>query len=262
MNPLRRLTLAVAAALGLATLAPAAFAAYPDKPVRVIFPFAAGGATDVWARSFTRRLTLKLGRVGLMFVVHPSVTARNMKEFIEQARGRKDWNLGTYAAGSTGAVLSQYLVATENLNLPVANYKGEAPAIADAVAGQIQGGLFSGQGVTAFVRGGRLKALGALANEHHPSFPDVPTLVEQGLTAMTHPGIWVGMLTAANTPADIINTLSQASQAVAAEPEFRKEWADLDIGVSLRGAKDFGQDIVGELAAWRDLVTRLGIKAE
>ena len=204
----------------------------------------------------------QLGTTGLMFVVNPAVKATNIPDFVAEAKAAKGWALGTYASGSAGAVFSQLLVKDYALSMPVAVYKGEAPAITDVVGGQIQGGFFSIPSVKTQTKGGRLRAIGNLSTARSPSFPAVPTLVEQGLGKYKWPGVWLGVFAPAKTPAAVLEQLSEASRAVAQDRDFQKEWENLDVNVAWRGPADFQQDIRADMKTWVDLVQALGIKPE
>lgn len=320
VHKLARRSLLLAALLG----AISASAAFPEKPIKLIVPFAAGGGTDTWARLFATRLSARLGQpvvvdnrpgastqvaanavakgerdgytllfttsthiqlpalvanmqydvlrdfapigqlgtTGLLFVVHPDVKANTVKEFIAEAKTAPKWALGTYAAGSAGAVFSQSMIKDHGLDMPVAVYKGEAPAISDVAGGQIQGGFFSIPGVKALAKAGKLKAIGNLSTMRSPSFPDVPTLAEQGLPRYRWPGVWLGVFAPAKTPQRILDRLTEASRAIAQDPEFQKEWAERDVVVSWRGPADFQRDIRADMKTWADLVQTLGIKPE
>jgi len=298
--------------------------AYPDRPIKIVVPFAAGGGTDVWARTFATRLSARLGQpvivdnrpgantqlgansvakaeadgytllftsgthiqvpalsatisydvvrdfapigqlgtTGLVFVVHPQVKANNMAEFIAQAKGARNWALGTYAAGSTGDVFSQSLMKDNGLDIPVIAYKGESTAITDVLGGQIQGGFFSIPTVKQQVKSGKVKALGSLSAGQIPSLPEVKSLPDQGLTRYRWPGIWLGLFAPAKTPQPVLDRLSEAAQAITQEPDFQREWGDRDVVVQWRGAAAFSQDIRTDMKTWSDLVHTLGIKPQ
>lgn len=315
----RRALLAAAAAL-----AATGVQAFPDKPIRIIVPQAAGGGTDVWCRIFAARLATRLGQpvvvenrpgantqlganavakaepdgytllftsgthiqvpalsasipydvqrdfapigqlgtTGLVFVVHPQVQATNMKQFVAEAKGAPKWALGTYAAGSTGDVFSKGIVQEFGLNMPVIAYKGEALAITDVVGGQVQGGFFSIPTVKNLVKTGKVKALGSLATGRIPSLPEVQSLPDQGLTRYRWPGIWLGLFAPARTPQPVLDRLTEASRAIAQDPEFQKEWGDRDLVAQWRGPTEFAQDIRTDMKTWSDLVQALGIKPE
>ncbi|GAA5232952.1 tripartite tricarboxylate transporter substrate binding protein [Verticiella sediminum] len=323
MNPFKR---TVEAALLLLALAgtTVASAAYPERPVRLIVPFAAGGGTDAWARLFAARLGTELGQsvlvenrpgantqvgatavanaepdgytllfttsthiqipslvrtlpydvindfapvaqlgaTGLIFAVNPQVKAANMGEFLAEARAAKNWSVGTYAAGSAGAVFSQAILKDEGLDIPVIVYKGEAPAITDVVGGQTQGGFFSVPSVKSLAQAGKLKPIGNLSATRSPSFPNVPTLLEQGFSTYRWPGTWLGVFAPARTPEAVLERLTLATQAVAQNADFRTEWADRDVVVNWRGPEPFRQEILADMKTWDDLVHALDIKPE
>jgi len=309
--------------LGAALAAFGAQAAFPEKPIRIVVPFAAGGGTDVWARLFAMRLSARLGQpvivdnrpgantqlganavakaegdgytllftsgshiqqpalstnlpydvvkdftpigqlgtTGLVFVANPQVKATNMKEFLEEAKGRK-WALGTYAGGSTGDVFSQAILKEHGLDIPVVAYKGESLAITDVIGGQVQGGFFSIPSVKGLVKSGKLKALGSLATGHIDSLPGVQTLPQQGMTRYRWPGIWLGLFAPAKLPQPVHQRLTEAARAITQDREFQREWAERDLLVEWRGPADFLQDIRTDMKTWSDLVQLLGIKPQ
>lgn len=301
-----------------------ASAAFPDKPIRLIVPFAAGGGTDTWARTYGARLATRLGQTvivenkpgastqlganavakaepdgytllfttsthiqlpaltlslpydvqrdfapvgqlgvtGLMFVVNPQVKAGDMNEFIKEAKASNNWALGTYAAGSAGAVFSQLMVSEFGLNMPVAIYKGEAPAISDVVGGQIQGGFFSIPSVKSLVAAGKLKAIGNLSTSRTPSFPIVRTLTEQGLERYRWPGVWLGVFAPAQTPAAVLARITDASREIAKDRDFQTDWAERDVVVNWHPPADFQEEIRADMKTWSELIQKLGIKPE
>lgn len=301
-----------------------AYAAYPDRPIKIVVPFAAGGGTDVWARLFAARLSVKLGQpvivdnrpgantqlganvvakaepdgytllftssthiqqpaltsslpynvvqdfaplaqlgtTGLVFVVHPQVKAANIKDFLTEAKGGQKWALGTYAGGSAGDVFSQALLKDAGLDLPVVAYKGESLAITDVLGGQVQGGFFSIPSAKSLVKGGKLKALGALSNGRVPSMPDVLTLTEQGLARYRWPGTWLGLFAPAKTSQPVLDRLAEAARAITQDLEFQKEWAERDLKVEYRSPTQFQQDIRADMKTWTELVQSLGIKPQ
>jgi len=298
--------------------------AFPERPVRIVVPFAAGGGTDTWARQFATRLASRLGQpvvvenrpaastqvgantvaradpdghtllftsgthiqlptlsksvpydvirdfapigqlgtTGLLFVVHPTMKANDIKEFIAEAKSARQWSLGTYAAGSTGDVFSQFLVKDNGLSMPVVVYKGEAPAISDVVVGQIQGGFFSIPSVKGLVQSGKLKALGSLATGHIPSLPNVRILADQGLPQFRWPGIWLSLFAPAKTPQPVLDQILAAALEVTREGDFQREWAARDVIVDWRGPSDFPREISADMKTWSDLVQSLGIQPQ
>ena len=116
-----------------------------------------------------------------MVVAHPSVPARTMQELVELAKARPGTlNYGSYGSGSQPNLLFEALKAQTGVNIAHIPYKGIAPALTAAVAGEVQMTL----GGTATSRGyfvaGRLKPLAIARQQRLPAMPDVPTLRESG----------------------------------------------------------------------------------
>jgi tripartite-type tricarboxylate transporter receptor subunit TctC len=301
-----------------------ALAAFPERPIKLVVPFTAGGGTDIWARLYARKLSERLGQpvvvenrpgantaiganavakspadgytllftssthiqlpalypnlpynvindfsiigrlgtTGLLFVANPAVNAKNIREFVSKAKASGKFNLGTYAVGSAGAVFGQYLSQTEDLGIPVVPYKGESAAITDLVGGYIQGGFFSVAGVKPFIASGQLNALGTLSRTRSPSFPEVPTLPEQGFSKFDWPGVWLGIFAAANTPKEVLDRITGESKTVLRDPELRKTYLETDVVVDWREPSDFADDIRREMTVWEQLVRSLGVKVE
>ena len=302
-----------------------ALAAFPDRPLKIIVPFPAGGGTDNWARLFARELGARLGQpivvenkpgantrigaagvataapdgytllftsgthvqlpalypdlpynvredfapigrlgiTGLVFVANPSVKAANMREFIDRARQDGKYNFASYAAGSAGAVFGQYMSESERLGMAIVAYKGEAPAITDVIAGVAQAGYFSIPTAKAFVKSGQVVALGVLSAARAASLPEVPTLVEQGMTAYDWPGVWIGVFAPGKTPQPVLDRLAAEMRALAQDPRLQKAYADLDLNLDqYKGPDEFRASIRTEMDLWSGLVTRLKIRGE
>jgi tripartite-type tricarboxylate transporter receptor subunit TctC len=154
----------------------------------------------------------------LLFAVHPSVPANNLREFVAYAKanpGKLSW--GTAGVGSHGHVTAEYfklITGTDILHVP---YRGGGEALADFLAGVVQ--IHADPNTLPSVSAGKAKLLGVIDAERHPSFPDVPMVKE------VYPEIdyvaWFGMLAPAGTPKPIIDRMAAEMNKVAREPDMK-----------------------------------------
>jgi len=200
--------------------------------------------------------------VPLALVVHPSVPANNVKEFIAYVKA----NPGKLSYGSAGAGnvthlgAFQFLQANglEAVHIP---YKGSAPADMDLVGGQIQFMTDTVNSVAAFVKDKRMKMLAVTTPKRVSIFPEVPTLAESGMPGF-EVGAWQGLMVPAGTPRPVIDRLNTELRKALANPEVRAKLA-------LQGAEplgstpeEYGAYIKKEIERWGKVVQLSGVKAE
>jgi tripartite-type tricarboxylate transporter receptor subunit TctC len=158
----------------------------------------------------------------LPVVVHKSVPASNLKEFVEYARTNKV-NFGSWALGSSAHVFAQGLNEKFGLKIEVVTYKGEAPMWQDMGAGQLQAAMGSPQAFNALLVKGEIKPIVAPSRVRAGKFPDLPTSAEQGFTddMFTVRG-WLALAAPAATPKPIVQKMSDLWVAAADSEPGRK----------------------------------------
>jgi tripartite-type tricarboxylate transporter receptor subunit TctC len=154
----------------------------------------------------------------LLFAVHPSVPANNLKEFVAYAKanpGKLSW--GTAGVGSHGHVTAEYfkvITGTDILHVP---YRGGGESLSDFLAGVVQ--IHADPNTLPSVSAGKAKLLAVIDAERHPAFPDVPMMKE------IYPEIdyvaWFGMLAPTGTPKPIVDRMAAEMNKVASEPEMK-----------------------------------------
>jgi tripartite-type tricarboxylate transporter receptor subunit TctC len=200
-------------------------------------------------------------REALVMVVHPSVPARTVAEFIAYAKA----NLGALKMASTGNGSSPHVTGElfklmTDLPLQVVHYGGGGPALNAMIAGEAQMMFEPMSASIEPVRDGKLRALAVTTATRSPALPDVPVLADAvpGFEASAVTGIAVPR----GTSADIVETLNRAVNAAFADPGMRARLADTG-GEPLPGtATEFARLMAAETAKWGDVVKRAGIKAD
>ena len=203
------------------------------------------------------------GSVATVLVVHPSVPARTVKEFIAVAGKTKGpLRVASSGVGSTQHLAIERFKLATGVQLLHVPYKGSGPAVIDLIGGHVDAN-FDGIGVVLpYVRAGKLRALGVGTLQRVPQFPEVPTIDEQGLAGFES-GSWFGIFAPAGTPRDVIERWSVALRALLAQPDF----ADRIVTLGGQLAKpntpeEFAAFIEREIERWGKIVRAANVRLE
>jgi tripartite-type tricarboxylate transporter receptor subunit TctC len=195
-------------------------------------------------------------------VVHPSLPARNVKEFIALAKSRPDQIFySSSGPGTVGHLAGELLNAQAGLKLVHVPYKGIAPGVIDLIAGQVQLSFPSIPVVIEHVRAGKLRMIAQCGEARSPSLPNVPTMQEGGVSGFVVSSGF-SFLGPAGLPRPIVEKLNSALVKALQDPVVRKELID-------RGADPVGNTpeqhaayIKSEIDKWQKVAAHAGIKPE
>lgn len=203
-----------------------------------------------------------LVRGALVMVVHPSVPAKTLPQFIAYAKA----NPGklSYGSGGVGGIThitaEQFKQEAGGLDIVHVPYRGVAPALTDLLGGQVQI-LFTNLALLiGYIETGKLRALAMTTATRSEALPDIPAIGEfvPGYEASSVFGLGAPR----NTPTEIIDRLSNEINAALADPGFKARLAHLD-GTALGGSPaDFGKLIAEETEKWRKVIRLANIKPE
>ena len=200
-------------------------------------------------------------RGALVLVVHPSVPAKTLPEFIAYAKANPG-NL-SYGSGGVGGIthitaeLFKMMAGVEMVHVP---YRGVAPALTDLLGGQVQALFANPAQSLPYTGASRLRALAITTATRSEALPDIPTVSEfvPGYEASSIFGFGAPK----NTPAEIVDKLNKEINAVLADPEIKARVADLDGTVLVGSPADFGKLIAEETEKWGKVIRAANIKAE
>lgn len=197
-----------------------------------------------------------------LVVLHPSVQANSLKELVALSKEKKGaLNYGSYGVGSQPHLLFEMLRAQAGAQIMQIPYRGIAPAITAALAGDVQMTL-GGWSVTAgHIQSGNLKAIAIAKKQRQKELPDVPTLKEAGFPDID-PQSWFGLFATAGTPKPVIEKIQKDTATVFAQPEFQKRLQALAFEPVVSSPADFAKFIAGDLTYKGKLIAATGIKAE
>lgn len=196
-----------------------------------------------------------------ILVVHPSVPARTLPEFIAwtKTQGGKA-TFASFGNGSSNHLGFEMLKREFGIEINHIPYKGSAPAMNDLVAGHVNAMLGDLQNVSEQLQGGTLRAI-AVANEKRlSSLPDLPTLDEHGAKGFTSKS-WFGALAKTGTPPEIVAKWSSAFAEALKRPDVQQRIGALGIeliGASPEEARAF---MTREATRMEDAIKQAGVKS-
>ena len=319
---LMRKSIAVAFAFLVASIVGAPAQNYPDRPIKVVVPYPAGGPTDTIARAVTQSVSGALGQsvvienqsgaggriamkqvanaapdgytllmggtnnnavtpavykdldfdavkdfapvatvaIDLLgVVVHPSVPVKTLAELAAYARANPGKLTSGGGVGIAPHFLLEFIRVRSGANIVFVPYKGAAPALMDAIAGQIQMHTTAKSVILPQIQAGKLRALAVQGTTRWPELPDVPTLTEAGFDGFP-PAVWYGFLAPARTPAAVVAKLNAAINQQVKTPEVQAAFAKLGIETRSLTPPEFGELLLKERDRWAELAQQTGIK--
>jgi tripartite-type tricarboxylate transporter receptor subunit TctC len=200
-------------------------------------------------------------RLPLVMVMHPSVPARTVPEFIAYAKANPGKiNMGSPGIATPPHVAGELFKMMAQLDMVHVPYRGGGPVMTDLLGGQVQV-LFGSTSLTIEqIRAGKLRALAVTTATRWEGLPDIPTVGDfvPGYEASVVLGLGVPM----KTPAEIIDKLNKEINAGLADPNIKARLADLGGTVLALSPADFGKFIVDETEKWGNVIRDLNIKAD
>jgi tripartite-type tricarboxylate transporter receptor subunit TctC len=196
-----------------------------------------------------------------VMVVHPDVPAKTVGEFIAYAKANPGKiNMASSGSGTSVHMSGELFKAMTGINMQHVPYRGSAPAMQDLLTNRVQVMFDNLPGSMAHIKAGTLRALGVTAGKRAQALPDVPTIGE------TVPGyeavIWYGIVAPKGTPAEVVDTLNTAVDAVLADPTLKARLAELGGEPMPMTPAQFGKLIADETEKWAKVVKFSGAKAD
>jgi tripartite-type tricarboxylate transporter receptor subunit TctC len=203
-----------------------------------------------------------VGALRNVFVVHPSVPAKNLKEFIQIARRNPGkLNYGSGGIGTTTHLAPELLKSLEKLNIVHVPYKGSGLALIGLASGQVDMEVLAVPAALAQIQAGRVRALAVLSPARQPDLPDVLTAREQGFDNFDI-SVWYGMLTPAGTPREIVSRLNAELTKAVSAADMKPRFAQAGVEPLTSTPDEFGQFIKSEAARFDKVIKEAGIKGE
>jgi len=197
----------------------------------------------------------------LVMVVNPSIPAKNVAEFIAYAKANPGkMSMASFGTGSTSHVAGELFKMMAGVDMLHVPYRGEAPALSDLIAGQVQVMFPTLTGSLPQIRAGALRLLGVAGKTRNQFVPDAPTIGD------TIPGYeansWCGVGVPRATPPGVIDLLNREINAGLADPATKARLAAVATTPIIYTPSGFGSYIAAEIAKWGNVVRTAHIKPE
>jgi len=295
-------------------------AEYPDKPVRIVVPVAAGGGVDVMARLLALKLSERWsqqfvaenrpGAAGIIgskavitsppdgatllytpsslsltvvvnktppydvskdftpivnvaispyaLVVHPSVPAKNLKEFIEYAKANPGkLNFGSAGVGSASHLAAELLKTRAGIQMTHVPNKGMNPALIDLMAGQVQVLFASVPGMLS-EKSERIRPIAMAEKKRSALIPDMPTMSESGLPDF-EVGNWAGLLGPAGMDPAVVKKLHDEIIAILKTQDMQDRIKTLGFDVIAGSPEQFAAQLKEDIVRWGDVAKRANV---
>jgi tripartite-type tricarboxylate transporter receptor subunit TctC len=321
---MQRRALFASLALLAAAFGATAQGAYPNRPVKIIVPFAAGGPADNYARFMAQRLGDALGQpfvvdnrpgagsvIGtdaaaksapdgytllmmsnthtvnetlipkkpfdlmrdlapvsgvnysdILMVVHPSVPASNVREFIALAKSQPgNLNYASSGPGTPYHMAGELFKAMAGVDIVHVPHKGSDGARTSILSGQVQMMFDAITTMAANARAGKVRALASTGKTRSAVTPDLPTLDEAGVPGY-ETTIWLGLMAPAGTPRPILDRLSAEVNKVVNAPDVKENWSKQGAVPMGMTVDQFDKFMREDIVKWARIVKLSGAKVD
>jgi len=233
--------------VGTLAVAPAVYPNLPYDPIKSFAPVA-------W-----------VAKVPNVLAVHPSLPVQNVAELVKYLKANPGKvNYGSGGNGSAAHLAMEYFKLSTQTFVVHVPYRGTAPSVTDAVAGQIQMVFTGAPALVPMVRAGKLRAIAVSSPKRLDLLPDVPTLAESGVKGLEgfEADQWYGLVAPAGTPAAVVQKLNQVVNANLSTPDVVGRLKSEGATATPTSPEGFAQLIQREIKRWRPVVMNAKITAD
>ena len=198
----------------------------------------------------------------LLMVIHPSVPANNLQEFLALAKAKpKDLNYASSGPGTPYHMAGELFKAMAGVDIVHVPYKGSDGARTGILGGQVQMMIDAITTMAPNVRAGKLKAMGTTGRTRSTVLPDVPTLAEAGVPGY-ETGIWLGLMAPAGTPRPVLERLNVEIAKVLNGAEVKETWGKQGAAPMSMTLEQFDRFLREDITKWAGVVKATGMKVD
>jgi tripartite-type tricarboxylate transporter receptor subunit TctC len=197
-----------------------------------------------------------------VMVVHPSVPAHNVTEFIALAKAANgSMAYGSPGVGGTNHLGAEYFLQLTGIRMIHAPYRGSQPLMTDLMGGQVKMAFDSVMATVPLIHSGKLRALGVVSAHRSSIAPEIPTLAEAGGPSFEL-NSWYGLMAPAGTPPQIVAKINAAAIKALADQQLRATYAAMGLDIIGNTPVQFAAQIREDTARWAKVAKTANVKAD
>lgn len=198
---------------------------------------------------------------GVVLMVNKDMPIRNFKELIDYARANPGMTYGSWAIGSSGHLIMEWIVKQTGVKMTHVPYRQSPQMMTELTSGELKVAWGDPSTPVPFIEAGKVRALVVSGVSRMPKLPDTPTMTEAGLPFETYG--WLGVFAPKNVPQPIIDRLSTEIAKIQAQPEMIAKQASINYPrpPSLT-PQQFKAYLEKEVATWRGIVQEARIQQD
>ncbi len=185
-----------------------------------------------------------------MLTTHPTLPVKNVKELVALAKSKPgEMTYASTGNGTSPHMLMEMFKAMTGVNVIHVPYRGQAPAVVDQIAGQIQLAFNTATTVLPYVQGGKMKAIAISTKERFPPMPELQTVDEGGVKGFDASS-WQSVVMPPNTPRDIVNKAYQELSSMLKSQDTRAKFLSQGALASGMPPEEFTEFVKREMDKW------------
>ncbi len=198
---------------------------------------------------------------GIAIAVHPSVPARDLKEFVAYAKAKTGGvNYGSAGGGTSSQLSGELFNQMTGAKLVHIPYKGAGFALTALVSGEVQAAFLSTTTIAVQAKSGKVRPLAVLAEKRFSASPEIPSSVEMGFPGLDA-NVWFGLFAPAKTPRAIVMKINKEVVAALNLPEAKTALLAQGAESAPTSPEEFDRFVKAEIAKWGKVIKAAGIKA-
>ena len=197
-----------------------------------------------------------------ILVINPYLPARTLKEVFALAKAQPNqMSYGTGGYGSSNHLSMELLKLMAGVKITHVPYKGDVPAMIDAMAGQIEMSVPTVVAASPYVKSGKLRAIAVTSGKRVGSLPEVPTVAEAAVAGFESVS-WGGVMAPGGTPAAVVNKLNAEIVRILRLPDVQERLQTLGAEVVGGSPSEFSAYLEAEIAKWGKVARAAGVKLD